>query len=101
MNQIVLKPDKQINERKKYRLLLFGLLFDAVGMLSFTIPFIGEFSDLIWAPIAGLLLKSMYKGSIGKVGGFIAFLEELLPGTDIIPTFTLTWIYTYFIQRNN
>lgn len=99
MNQIALKTDEQLNERKKIRLLLFSLLFDAMGMLSFTIPFIGEFSDLIWAPIAGLLLKSMYKGTIGKIGGFIAFFEELLPGTDIIPTFTLAWIYTYFYSK--
>ena len=70
-------------------------------MLSFTVPFIGEFSDVIWAPLAGFLMTWMYKGTIGKVGGTIAFLEEILPFTDFIPTFTLTWIYTYLIKKQN
>ncbi|HLW63279.1 MAG TPA: hypothetical protein VKY33_07755 [Flavobacterium sp.] len=98
MNEFVIKSGQKTTDRSKYRLLLWGLLLDAVGMLSFTIPFIGAFSDIIWAPIAGLLLKSMYKGTIGKVGGIVVFFEELLPGTDVIPTFTLAWIYTYLIQ---
>ena len=42
----------------------------------------------------------MYKGSIGKVGGIIAFVEEALPGLDFIPTFTLTWVYTYIIKKD-
>ena len=79
--------------------LILGLVFDAVGMLSFSIPFLGEFSDVIWAPLSGLILAKMYKGTVGKVGGFISFVEELLPFTDIIPTFTLTWIYTHIICR--
>jgi hypothetical protein len=37
----------------KTRNLVLGILFDAIGMLSFTVPFIGEFSDVIWAPLAG------------------------------------------------
>ena len=85
----------------KSRDLILGLLFDAIGMLSFTVPFIGEFSDVIWAPLAGFLMTWMYKGTIGKVGGTIAFLEEILPFTDFIPTFTLTWIYTYLIKKQN
>ena len=37
----------------------------------------------------------MYKGNIGKVAGVISFIEEILPVFDVIPTFTLTWLYTY------
>ena len=80
--------------------LILGIVFDAVGMLSFSIPFLGEFSDVIWAPLSGLILARMYKGTVGKVGGFISFAEELLPFTDIIPTFTLTWIYTHIIRKD-
>ena len=83
----------------KKRNLVLGLLFDGIGMLSFIIPFLGEFSDVVWAPIAGFLMTWMYKGTIGKVGGTIAFLEEILPFSDFIPTFTLTWIYNYWIKR--
>lgn len=85
----------------KKRDLVLGILFDAIGMLSFTVPLIGEFSDVIWAPLAGFLTTWMYKGTIGKVGGTIAFLEEILPFTDFIPTFTLTWIYNYLIKKQN
>jgi hypothetical protein len=85
----------------KNRNLFLGLLFDGIGMLSFTVPFVGEFSDVVWAPIAGYLMTTMYKGTVGKVGGVVAFLEEILPFTDVIPTFTLTWIYNYWIKNKN
>lgn len=88
-------------ENNKTRDLVLGILFDIIGMLSFTVPFIGEFSDVIWAPFAGLLMTRMYKGTVGRVAGVIAFLEEILPFSDFIPTFTLTWIYTYWIKNKN
>jgi hypothetical protein len=83
----------------KYRNLFLGLLLDGIGMLSFMIPGIGEFSDVIWAPIAGWLMTRLYKGKVGQAAGLIAFAEELIPGMDVIPTFTLTWIYTYLLSK--
>jgi len=50
----------------KYKNLLLGFLFDAIGMLSFAVPFIGDFSDIIWAPIAAWLMIRMYKGRAGS-----------------------------------
>lgn len=99
MAELVL--NQKVTRTNKTTLLVMGILFDAIGYLSYLIPFLGEFSDLIWAPVAGLLLKSMYKGTIGTVGGFFAFVEELLPGMDFIPTFTLTWMYTYCIKKQS
>ena len=91
----------QIAESKnKMRNLILGIVFDGIGMLSFTVPVLGEFSDVVWAPIAGYLMTTMYKGSIGKIGGVITFLEELFPFTDFIPSFTLTWVYNYLIKLN-
>ncbi len=83
----------------KNRNLILGILFDSIGMLSFTIPFLGEFSDVVWAPMAGFLMTWMYKGTVGKVGGIFTFLEEIIPLTDFIPSFTLTWIYNYWIKK--
>ena len=83
----------------KYRNLFLGVLFDAIGMLSFSVPFLGEMSDVVWAPIAGFILSKMYKGKVGKIAGIVEFLEEIIPFTDFIPTFTLTWVYTYWIQK--
>ena len=85
----------------KTRDLVLGILFDAIGMLSFSVTLIGEFSDVIWAPFAGFLMTWMYKGTVGKVGGVVTFLEEILPFSDFIPTFTLTWIYNYIIRDKN
>lgn len=85
----------------RYKKLFLGIVFDAIGMLSFSIPFIGEFSDVVWAPVSGFILTRMYKGGVGKVGGVISFVEELFPFTDVIPTFTLTWIYFYLIKKEN
>jgi hypothetical protein len=90
---------KPLKDTKK-RDLVLGLLFDAIGFISYAVPFLGELTDLVWAPIAGLILLKMYKGSVGTVGGIIVFIEELIPGLDFIPTFTLTWIYTYLIKKN-
>lgn len=83
----------------KYKKLFLGLLFDGIGMLSFTLPFIGEFSDLIWAPVAGWLMTRMYKGKIGQGAGVLTFIEEIIPGLDVVPTFTLMWLYTYIFKR--
>lgn len=85
---------------KKYKLLLKGLLFDAIGMVSFVIPMVGEFSDVIWAPLSAALIYKMYGGIEGKIGGLVTFVEEAgVFGTDFIPTFTLTWIYKYVIKK--
>jgi hypothetical protein len=37
----------------------------------FTVPLFGEFSDVIWAPMAAYLMTRMYKGTAGKVGGVV------------------------------
>lgn len=87
-------------DQNKMRNLYLGILFDLIGMLSFTIPLIGDFGDVVWAPISGYLISRMYKGTAGKVAGIVSFLEEILPFTDIIPTYTLMWIYTYIINGN-
>ncbi len=81
--------------------LILGLFFDAVGMISYAIPGFMEVLDIAWAPISGLLLAKMYKGNVGKAAGIIGFLEEIIPGTDVIPTFTLTWIYVYVIKKEH
>ncbi|WP_395066471.1 hypothetical protein [Flavobacterium sp.] len=96
---MILQSNALINLSHKQRNLFLGILFDLIGMLTYLVPFLGEFADTIWAPLGGIMLSYMYKGTIGKVGGIIEFLEEILPFSDFIPTFTLTWIYTYVIKN--
>ncbi|PCI10843.1 MAG: hypothetical protein COB73_02920 [Flavobacteriaceae bacterium] len=87
--------------QSKYKKLLLSILYDAIGMLSFVIPGVGEFMDILWAPLSAYLILKMYKGTFGKVASLISFGEEAgFFGTDIIPTFTLAWLYENFIQKS-
>lgn len=84
---------------EKLKKLFLGLLFDGIGMISFSIPLLGEFSDVIWAPVAAFIMTRMYKGRVGRVASILTFVEEIIPFTDVIPSFTITWIYTYYFQK--
>ena len=87
----------ELQDNKKRNLLL-GLLFDALGMVSYFIPGIGAFTDIIWAPISAWLMTRLYKGKAGQTAGAITFIEELMPGLDVLPTFTIMWFYTYVFK---
>ncbi len=82
---------------KRLRNLILGLIFDGIGMSSLLIPGLGDFLDVFWAPLAAWLMTRMYKGKAGQAAGIVTFIEELVPGLDIIPTFTIMWIYTYLL----
>lgn len=86
-----------LNKRK---LLILSILFDLIGMLSYFLPFLGWLTDVVWAPIAAALLYKMYPKSVGKIGSVVVFIEEILPGLDVIPTFTITWFYTFYIAND-
>lgn len=73
----------------KIKKLALCILLDAVGMLSFTIPLVGEFSDIIWAPIAAMISYKMFGEKRGRFTAITTFAEEILPLTDIIPSFTI------------
>lgn len=95
--EVIVKPEVKTSNKKAK--LVLSIIFDLIGMMSYLVPVFGEAVDVIWAPISGLLLMLMYKGTKGKVAGIIGTIEELIPFIDIIPTFTLTWLYTYFIVK--
>ncbi len=60
-------------------------------MASYFIPALAEFTDLAWAPISGFLFITLFGGRFGLIGGVLNFLEEIIPFTDIIPSFTIAW----------
>lgn len=78
---------------------LKGLAYDLAGMATVAIPLIGPFLDIIWAPYAAKKMREMYPGRNGKLASVLVFIEEILPGTDIIPTFTLMYLYTYVWKK--
>ena len=67
------------------------ILLDVIGMASYLIPALGEFADVVWAPISGLIFFKLFGGRFGVIGGVLNFLEEIIPFTDIIPSFTIAW----------
>ncbi|CAJ1351141.1 unnamed protein product [Effrenium voratum] len=72
----------------KWYLLMACLLIDMIGVASYLILILGEFTDILWAPIAGFLLQYLF-GSL--LVSSLGTLEEILPFTDILPTATLAW----------
>lgn len=79
----------------KYKLLRKGIIYDLIGMATMFIPIAGAFLDILWAPYAAKKMRDMYPGNAGKIASWIVFIEEILPITDVIPTFTLMWLYTF------
>ncbi len=75
------------------------LMMDLLGYVSYGIPFLGEFIDIIWAPISAIIFMKLFGFKKGFFGGVFNFFEELMPGLDFIPTFTITWMIHYF-KRN-
>tara|TARA_R100001377_G_C3180181_1_gene106330 strand:- start:214 stop:513 length:300 start_codon:yes stop_codon:yes gene_type:complete len=80
----------------KSKKLLLGLLFDALGYVSYIFP---PF-DFVWAPLSAYLMSKMYAGRKGKIAAAFTFVEEALPLVDFIPSFSLMWFYTFYISKD-
>ena len=72
---------------------------DAVGFATYFFPVLGEFADAIWAPISGFIFFLCFGGWKGAFGGIFNFIEEILPGTDFIPSFTIMWFLQSVAKR--
>ena len=69
------------------------LLLDLMGMVSYLLPVIGETEDVLWAPLSAIIFYFLFgKKKFGLLGGVFSFLEEISPGFDFIPTFTIAWL---------
>jgi len=75
---------------------VFCILMDMIGYASYAIPFLGEITDIIWAPLSAIIFFASFGGWKGALGGIGNFIEELSPGIDFIPSFTIMW----FLQHN-
>ena len=81
--------------------LIFCVLMDLIGYASYGIPLLGEISDFIWAPVSALIFFLTFGGWKGALGGIGNFIEEILPGTDFIPSFTIMWFIRQSQGKNN
>lgn len=69
---------------------------DFMGSITYFLPGFGEWFDIIWAPISAYIFYRSFGGKTGQIGALINFVEEILPFSDIIPTFTLVYLYKRF-----
>ena len=72
------------------------IVLDVIGMASYILPGIGEFADVGWAFISALVFHTLIGGRFGMIGAVLNFTEEVIPFTDIIPSFTIAW----FIRKH-
>lgn len=70
------------------------LMMDGIGMASYIVPGLGETFDVVWAFIGAFIFYRYFKTAGGATG---ALMEELLPMTDFVPSFTLG----YFLCEPN
>ena len=78
---------------RKYKKLLKCMVLDAIGMASAALPVV----DVVWAPIAASISYRMFGEKRGKYTSVITFIEEILPVTDVIPSFTIFWFLFDFL----
>jgi len=74
---------------------------DVVGYATYAIPGLGEIADILWAPISAIIFMRTFGGWKGALGGVGNFIEEILPGTDFIPSFTIMWFIQNMQKKNN
>lgn len=85
-------------ENRKKMLLVICVLMDLGGMLTYLVPGIAEIFDVAWAPFSSFVFYLLFRGSLGAAGSAINFIEEITPGLDFIPTFTIAWVYKYVVN---
>ncbi|EGZ05788.1 hypothetical protein PHYSODRAFT_532873 [Phytophthora sojae] len=73
------------------RKLVASLAIDFLGNATFVVPGVGELADVLWAPVSAKMVDTLYKES-SPHAKYVAFMEEVLPFTDFIPTATLAWM---------
>ena len=82
-----MEPSERI-EAGAWAKLALCVVLDLAGDASELIPFLGEFTDLGFAPVEAALIKALFQSN--ALAG-IGFVEEILPFTDVVPTFTISW----------
>lgn len=85
------------NNLPKYHKLIICIVCDLLGYVSFIVPVF----DIVWAPLSGYIMSKLYAGKKGKIAGILVFIEEALPFLDVLPSFLIMWVYTYYFDQKN
>jgi hypothetical protein len=70
---------------------------DMCGDASYLLPEVGEGTDLAFAPAQAVALKFLFNS---KFVAFAGLAEELMPGTDLMPTATFAWFLETFAPEH-
>jgi hypothetical protein len=81
--------------KQKSPSLLFCIAMDIIGYATYAIPGLGEYGDILWAPVSAWIFYQSFGTWKGAAGAVFNLVEEALPFTDFIPSFTIM----YFIQK--
>mmetsp|Transcript_78552 Transcript_78552/g.168319 ORF Transcript_78552/g.168319 Transcript_78552/m.168319 type:complete len:205 (-) Transcript_78552:97-711(-) len=82
-------------------MLIISAIIDMIGFSSYFLPFLGEAFDLAWAPLSAFIVLRLHGC---QTTALMNLAEELLPGTDIVPTACLGWAsshkehFTFWLQ---
>ncbi|HSQ44759.1 MAG TPA: hypothetical protein VLM16_07160 [Ginsengibacter sp.] len=83
--------------KRKLPSLKVCVVLDIIGCLSYVVLPFGP----IWAVISGVIFYFLFGRKFGMLGGIFSFFEELFPGIDLIPTFTIAWVIRkYEIEKS-
>ena len=55
--------------------------------------------DVIWAPLSSYMMTQLYGGKKGLIAAVFVFIEEALPLSDVIPSFSIMWFYSYYLDK--
>ena len=99
MKQLFFKKNAAPVAHKPMPSLSMCLLMDLLGFAFLSIPFLGPFVEMLFAPISAIVYWRMFGFRKGFFGGIFNFVEELIPGVDLIPTFTITWVMQYMKRK--
>ncbi len=72
---------------------------DIIGYATYAIPVLGEVGDTLWAPVSAIIFYISFGGWKGGFGAIFNFVEEILPGTDFIPSFTIMWLVQHAARK--
>lgn len=81
---------------KKLPCLYFCIAMDVIGAAIAVAPPVA----LVWAPVSAVIFYRAFGGWKGAFGGVFSFIEELIPGVDFIPTFTIAWFWKRYSNSN-
>ena len=85
---------KNATSVEKLPSLTFCIVMDLLGMATYALPFLGEWGDVLWAPISAFVFYRSFGGMTGAIGSMVNLVEELVPFMDFFPTFTIGYFYT-------